>query len=98
MNLAIDFLRSARAEFDSAADWYEERQTGLGPEFTAAVQRVLDRIVSQPDFYPPVWDDIREALIRGFPYCVYYREVPEQVLVLAVFHTSRNPAIWQRRD
>jgi hypothetical protein len=35
--------------------------------------------------------------VRGFPYCVYYREESSLVRVLSVFHTSRDPSIWQSR-
>ena len=97
MSLSVIFRRAARAEFDDAADWYEQRRTGLGTAFTAAIQRTLDQIGSQPDFYPQVYQDVREALVSGYPYCVYYREEPNQVVVLSVFHTARNPAIWQGR-
>jgi toxin ParE1/3/4 len=65
--------------------------------FTAAVELVFDRIAAQPNFYAAVFDDVREALVPEFPYCVYYREEPAQVLVLSVFHTSRDPAVWQGR-
>jgi plasmid stabilization system protein ParE len=97
MSLPIVFRRLARAEFDNAADWYEQRRAGLGAAFTAAVQSVLDQISAQPDFYPQVYQDVREALVSGYPYCVYYREEPGQVVVLSVFHTSRDPSIWQGR-
>lgn len=97
MSLPIVFRRLARAEFDDAADWYEQRRAGLGATFTAAVQRVLDQIAAQPAFYPQVHQDVREALVPGYPYCVYYREEPTQVVVFSVFHTSRDPSIWQGR-
>ncbi len=95
MSLPVVFRRAARAEFDDAADWYEQRRAGLGVAFAAAVQRVLDRIAAQPDFYAQVYQDVQEALVSGYPYCIYYREEPGQVVVLAVFHTSRDPSIWQ---
>jgi plasmid stabilization system protein ParE len=97
MSLPVVFRRAARAEFDDAADWYDHRRAGLGAAFTAAVERVLDQVAAQPDFYPQVYQDVREALVPGYPYCVYYREEPGQVVVLAVFHTSRDPSIWQGR-
>ena len=97
MSLPVVFRRAARAEFDDSADWYEQRKTALGAAFTAAVQQVLDQIAAQPAFYPQVYQDVREALVPGFPYCVYYREEPGQIVVLSVFHTARNPAIWQGR-
>jgi plasmid stabilization system protein ParE len=55
------------------------------------------RSQAQPNFYPQVYQDVREAIVSGFPYCVYYVEEPNQVVVLAVFHTARNPSIWQGR-
>jgi plasmid stabilization system protein ParE len=57
----------------------------------------LDRIADQPDFYPQVFEYVREVLVRKYPYCVYYRVESNQVLVLAVFHTARDPVVWQRR-
>jgi plasmid stabilization system protein ParE len=97
MSLALIFRPSARAEFDAAADWYEHQWPGLGAKFTAAVEVVLDRIVEQPDFYPAVFEDIREALVKTYPYCVYYRLRTGYVSVIAVLHTARDPAIWQSR-
>lgn len=91
------FQPEARAEFDAAVDWYEERRAGLGARFTLAVDAVLDRIAKNPKIHAVILDDARKAVVRGFPYCVYYREEGENVVVLAVFHTSRDPAEWQRR-
>ena len=98
MSLPIVFRRAARQEYDAAADWYEARRPGLGVTFTHAVQRALDEIAHQPDFFAAVWNDVRESLVRGFPYCVYYREELDRILVLAVFHTARNPSIWKGRS
>jgi toxin ParE1/3/4 len=63
----------------------------------AEVQQVLDTIAAQPDRYPVVSGDVREAPVSRFPYCVYYRGKPDRIVVIAVFHTSRDPAIWQGR-
>lgn len=97
MSLPVVFRRMARAEFDDAADWYEQRRAGLGAAFTVAVNVILERIAAQPDCYPQVYLDVREAIVSGYPYCIYFREEPGQVVVLSVFHTSRNPAVWQSR-
>src|SRR5688572_6602127 len=94
MNRPVVFRRVAR---EAAGDWYERQRAGLGSAFIASVQRILDRIASQPDFYPVVSNSVREALVHGFPYCVYYQEEKRHILILAVFHTSRDPAAWQQR-
>jgi len=50
-----------------------------------------------PRLHREVFGDIRRAVVRGFPYCVYYREEPALIRVISVFHTSRDPKIWQSR-
>jgi plasmid stabilization system protein ParE len=97
VSLPIVFRRAARIEFDEAADWYEQRRAGRGAKFSTAVRTVLDRIADQPEFYAQVYEDVREALVTGYPYCVYYRVEGAQVRVLAVFHTARDPSVWQSR-
>lgn len=97
MSAPVILRRLARAEFDDAADWYEARRAGRGAAFTTAVGQVLSAIGAQPEAYPEVYGDVREASVSGYPYAVYYRPEPGQVTVLAVFHTSRDPAEWQKR-
>lgn len=35
--------------------------------------------------------------VKKFPYMVFYRVDDDQITVLAVYHTSRDPAGWQSR-
>ena len=97
MSLPVVFLPAARTEFDAATNWYENRQLGRGMELIANVRHVLNRIATQPEFYPQVYRQIREALVPSYPYCVYYREESGRVLVLSIFHTARDPSVWQAR-
>ena len=96
MNLPVIFRPQARREFDDAADWYEQRRTGLGARFVAAVQQVLDEVSANPQRYPEVFGDVRERIVQGFPYCVYYREENGQIIVLAVVHTRGIPLFGNR--
>ena len=97
MNPPVILRRIAQAEFDDAADWYEGQSPGQGMAFTAAVREVLVDLGSRPEGHPLIHGDVREALVARYPYAIYYRQGPGQVTVLAVFHTSRDPAEWQKR-
>jgi plasmid stabilization system protein ParE len=97
MSLPIVLRDEATAEFDEAFDWYDARQIGLGSEFVAEVQKVFDRIAANPYVYRNVFADIHKGVVRRFPYCVFYRPHADWVEVIAVFHTSRDPSIWQSR-
>ena len=97
MTLRIVFRRSARREFDDAADRYDEQRPGLGEEFIVEIDQAVANAAASPERYPVVFGDVRRAVARRFPYSVYFRVRRDAVVVLSVFHGRRNPAIWQRR-
>ncbi len=97
MSLSIIFRPAAEAEYLGATAFYEGRQAGLGADFETEVQAVLDTAANQPNRYPIAVRDICEAPVGRFPYCVYYRVRADRLIVLAVFHQSRDPAEWQSR-
>lgn len=97
MTLKVVFRPAARAEFDGATLWYEDRQPGLGAQFVAEIDRAVDLASRYPDRYPAQHDEIRCVRVRRFPYSVFYTAESEQIVVLAVFHARRDSAIWKGR-
>jgi plasmid stabilization system protein ParE len=97
MSLRLVLRDEAQFEFDEAFDWYESERAGLGVEFTAEIQKVFDRIAATPLIYQCALADIRKAVVRRFPYCIFYRPHADRVEVIAVFHSSRNPRDWKNR-
>lgn len=84
-------LRSA-AQFDieEAHDRYEAERPGLGMEFRHAVARTFARIAETPRAYPVVGRGLRRALVKRFPYGVFYALTPATIVVIACFHGSRD--------
>lgn len=97
MSLPVVLDPEAREEFDDGYGYYERRRPGKGEEFADAFQVVLDRISVNPRAHQLVFGNVRRGVVRGFPYCVHYREESDRGRVISIFHTSRNPAIWQAR-
>jgi toxin ParE1/3/4 len=97
MSLPIRFLPEARAEFDAATDWYERQRTGLEVDFVAEVRAVRNRIAVNPRIHGTIHGDVRKAVVRRFPYLILDREGVGEVVVIAVFPTSRDPSVWQTR-
>jgi toxin ParE1/3/4 len=97
MKRTVVFRAAAQQEYDEAAQWYEERQAGLSLRFETEIAATLAKIVGHPDRYPVVRRDIREALVQRFPFCVYFRIRNEKIVVLSIFHTARDPDVWQSR-
>ncbi|MEK6300603.1 MAG: type II toxin-antitoxin system RelE/ParE family toxin [Acidobacteriota bacterium] len=93
------FIVRQRAERDiqSAYDWYESQEPGLGEEFLEAARKRLDVIRDFPESCPIIYRDVRRAVVSRFPYLVFYVVQPTRVTVLAMLHHSRSPATWPRR-
>lgn len=97
MSFPVRLLPDARAEFDDAADWYGAKRVGLGIDFVAKVRDVFQRISINPKLHQIVYRDVRRAVVARFPYIVLYRAEGNEVIVIAVFHSSRNPNVWKLR-
>jgi plasmid stabilization system protein ParE len=97
VSLSIVLRPAAQEEFDEAIDWYEQQSAGLGLEFLNRIEEALDRISVTPEAYPTIFQEMRRIVVRQFPYLVFYRVEPEQIVVLAIFHSKREPKTWQSR-
>lgn len=74
MNLIV--RPAAAADMEEAFVWYERQRTGLGDEFLISVQSALNNAAAHPTRYPVIHRDTRRALVRRFPYAIYYRVYP----------------------
>jgi plasmid stabilization system protein ParE len=97
MTFAVVFQRVAQTEFDRAALWYEEQRLGLGTEFVVEIDRAIRSAAEHPERYPVMHRDLRCVRVRRFPYSVFYRIERPRVVVLALIHARRDPAVWQQR-
>ena len=83
-------------DLDEAYGWYEDRRVGLGEDFLSCVDACIQAICRTPEMHEKVHKDFRRALVRRFPYAVFYEYVPGTVTIYCVFHTSRSAEKWQQ--
>jgi toxin ParE1/3/4 len=102
MSKRLSFDDEAVEELESAAQWYEAQKEGLGIEFVHAVREALFRISERPHTWParprvPAHLNARQFVLRRFPYAVVYLELDNEIRVVAIAHTSREPGFWRGR-
>jgi toxin ParE1/3/4 len=85
------------ADVEAAFDWYEREEPGLGLDFLEQLRTTYHRILESPLGYQELRSGIRRTLTQRFPYGVYFSIEGEVIVVVAVLHTARDPAEWQRR-
>jgi toxin ParE1/3/4 len=87
----LRFADEARTEFISAAQWYEEQRKGLGAQFVLVVEAKLNYIRKSPEVFPITYQEYRRALVKRFPFAIFFEVVGDSVHVLGIYHTSREP-------
>ena len=90
-------MPAARLDMIDAHDWYERQAPGLGVRFRGEVDFQVRRIAATPLQFPEILADVRRVRLRRFPYGLFFRVLPDAVYVIACFHSSRDPLIWQSR-
>jgi plasmid stabilization system protein ParE len=95
--MIIRFTPDADAELAEARQWYAHQRADLDIEFMERIDDALSRIVSNPHLYPIVYRTLRRAVVRRFPFAVFYEVTAEEIQVVAVFHSRRDPEKWKSR-
>jgi len=88
----------AEADLADARSWYERQQEGLGDEFLECVGEALEKIERMPDSHRIIYHGLRRAQTRRFPFTVYYRVDADELIVVGVLHSRRDPQVWKSRS
>ena len=97
MSRALVLRRIAAEEFDDSIAWYDRQRAGLGREFRATIENHLRQVTDNPERFPRVRRNVRRAVVRRFPFVIHFLVETDQIVVLSVFHTSRDPTRLRSR-
>jgi toxin ParE1/3/4 len=95
--MTFSFHPEAKTEFLEAIEYYEERERGLGYDFSIEVVRTIQNIVTYPTAWSVIEKDLRRCLVHRFPYGVVYSIEQDEIFILAVMHLRRHPDYWKKR-
>lgn len=97
MSYSLTIRSEAEADLADAKTWYEQRRKGLSEDFLLCIEESLAKIRRNPEMFEVLYKDVRRAVVRRFPYGVFFRMLGKQVIVLGVFHARRDPRHWKSR-
>jgi plasmid stabilization system protein ParE len=90
-------LPEARQDIAEAYSWYEGQAPGLGMDFIRCLEVAILSIERRPQVYPVVHENYRRALVRRFPYAIFFERDSEQIVIYSIFHCSQDPQKWRDR-
>ena len=94
----IVIVEEAKLDFIKALDWYKSIQPKLGDKFSNSFKESLKIFKLNPLLFQIRYDNIRVALIENFPYLIHFNRYNNKIVIVAIFHTSRNTEIWIERN
>jgi toxin ParE1/3/4 len=98
-DLIFPFEFHPQVEFDllDAQEYYEERRPGLGYEFLLSVEASLNYISRHPLHFQKVFSQTRHAIIKRFPFGIFYIIANDKIYISAIIQLSRDPKRWKNR-
>ena len=94
----IEYHPELENELREIIGYYDGCVQGLGKAFLDAFeQQVLD-ITAAPTLWMVIEKDIRRALMKRFPYVIYFRVLKSDILRITVIkHQRRHPKLGRNR-
>jgi toxin ParE1/3/4 len=87
----------AELDLDEAYLWYHRQAPDRAAAFLVAVDACFATVQRQPQAFTLVDPTMRRALVRRFPYAIFYEIGSREIVVYGVFHGARDPQAWRRR-
>ncbi|NWF49677.1 MAG: type II toxin-antitoxin system RelE/ParE family toxin [Ignavibacteriaceae bacterium] len=97
MKYRIIVRPEAEGDLSEAFLWYEDKRKGLGHDFLLHIDAGIRFIARNPNIYKSEYRDTRKHLVKRFPYKIIYLIHNESLIILAVLHMRRNPALLKKR-
>ena len=97
MNRSFEIRAPAQKDIATAWSWYAQRGRGLGERFLRALEECFSRIQHGPESHARVHPRVRRALLRHFPYGVFYCVEEHRISVIGCLHVRRQPSLWRSR-
>jgi hypothetical protein len=79
----------------SGHQFYEKQAPGLGGYFLDSLISDIDSLIVYAGIHPIYFESYYRMLSRRFPFAIYYRIQPDEILVYGVLDCRRKPA-WVR--
>lgn len=98
MSLQLLITAEAQADLSEAVEWLGERSPELAGRFEAEVERAFKSIRESHEMFAVVHRKTRRALLRHYPYSVFFVLHERFVLVTGVVHQARDPRTWKQRS
>jgi plasmid stabilization system protein ParE len=94
---SIEISNEAECDFDNSYQYYFADSPKVSDALFQRINISFESIKKIPFSFPEVYKNVRKFTVKKFPFVIYFQVGESTVKVIAIFHTSRNPEIWNVR-
>jgi len=90
--MRLRYSDRAKDDLRIAFNWYEAQRRGLGLDFLDCIEAAIETIQETPRLYAKHHLNFRRALVRRFPFSIFYTIEETEIVLHAVFDNRQDPA------
>lgn len=89
------FIDACLAEIDQAVTWFANQSPELPERILAELQGAVEKLAPFPEAFHMVADPYRRVRLSKFPYALFFRVDPAEIVIVGFFHQHSDPAKWR---
>lgn len=89
------FIDACLAEIEEAIQWYANQSPELPERILSELQDAVEKLTPFPAAFHMVADPYRRVLLSKFPYALFFRVDPAEIVIVGFFHQHSDPAKWR---
>jgi len=91
MSYSIEITEIAEQEIIEINNWYKAKQVNLANRFELNFKNTIQQIQTNPFTFQKRYLEVRIVFIKTFPFGIHYIVNDKIIVILSVYHTSREP-------
>ena len=95
--MIIKLIPEAEIDLKNSLKYYKNISKGISDKFLKDLDITFEKIKNNPELYPFETKYSQKVLMGDFPYIIFFTIYKTSIIILAIFHTSRNPNILEER-
>ena len=97
MKYIVLFHQQSEVELLESKKWYAHRSIKASERFVTEINNTIDNLQKSPFSQAIIYRKKRKINLNNFPFSIIYSIDKNTILILSIFHYSRNPKIWKKR-
>ncbi|TAM96446.1 MAG: plasmid stabilization system [Chitinophagaceae bacterium] len=99
MQYETGYFEEARLDVKEGKTWYRSQKKGLEKQFAEDIKTAIFRLREMPFTHAARYKNVRIAHLDKSPFSIhfYIDEADQKIVVIAILHNRRNPAIAYKR-